>query len=451
MSTNESGLSSFFNAAATAVGTAVGTFIEGAEGEGGTPPTPPPRPSRSGSSQSQSDLDASIEAARAAAEELRWQRAEEERAAQRRAHAAALAEAHRQRVERMEALLSKRLASIDYVRRTHTADGAAVFREREQPHWLNSVRTPCELREAALGARRGGRSGGNGIGSASPTSSASSTPRDGGWVGAEDDDDDGGGADAASLFTQRERAGLDEQLQRRLRRWFRLCAGIAKLLGLENGLHTLQAASQLFTEYEYWTSTAAVRTMKLMMATTSATGLFPLSEMRIDASPRSGGRERDTPRGGSISRSSSSSTPRGGSVLGDDGNLHRQGSGEGSAAVNAVLFKHRGNVAYTYLPTPRISCGRLDYATVILSLCDVVGQLYSKLGDDECAEIAAFDALLALDKRIQKHIIEAIVVPLKGWAVSSSKRSIISLLSTSRRGAAVDDDHPPSLPSRAAR
>ena len=359
------------------------------------PPLPPPRMR----SVSKDDEAAARLAERKADEERRRRRRDEAAAAQRLADAEALAEAHRVRVERMETIVSKRLASIDYVRRTHTADGADAG--RVQPHWLNAARTPRELREAALGALVG--------------AGAASTRSGGGGGGG-----DGGGFDALPSSSReeyelREHARLATQLQARLRRWFVLCAGSAKLLGLENGIATLQAASQLFAEFEFWTSTPAVRGMKLMLAASSGTGLFPVSEVKLAEAP-------------SAQRHGSILSPRSPASAADDG----ASENVPIAVVHAVLHRHHGSVAYVYLPTPRVSCGRLDYATLVLSLCDVVGQLYSKLGDAECAEAGAFDALLALDRKIEKHVFEPLVEPLQAWAIATAKRSLGAL--TSRGG-----------------
>ena len=372
------------------------------------PPLPPPRTR----SVSKDDEAAARLAERKADEERRRRRRDEAIAAQRLADAEALAEAHRVRVERMETIVSKRLASIDYVRRTHTADGADAG--RVQPHWLNAVRTPRALREAALGAVVG---------------AGAASPRSGGG--------DGSGFDALPStseeeFTLRERARLEALLQARLRRWFVLCAGSAKLLGLENGVATLQAASQLFAEYEYWTATPTVRGMKLMLAASSSAGLFPVCEAKLaEASP--------TPRHGSILSPRSSAAPSADVGVGESSPI---------AVVNAVLHRHHGSVAYVYLPTPRVSCGRLDYAALVLSLCDVVGQLYSKLGDVECAEAGAFDALLTLDRKVEKYVFEPLVEPLQSWAIATAKRSLGAL--TSRGGGGSGLGGTPPLPPRGA-
>ncbi len=106
---------------------------------------------------------------------------------------------------------------------------------------------------------------------------------------------------------------------------------------MESGRSSLKGCLQLMLEYDYYTSSSAVQTMKLLLG--KEAGYFP----------------------DSIS----------GDVAGQE--------------IATWLLKNNGNINYEFLQVPNIP-GHMDYNEVVFILCQVLQQVYKRLLDPVMAE-----------------------------------------------------------------
>ncbi|KAF4315662.1 hypothetical protein BBO99_00009219 [Phytophthora kernoviae] len=158
----------------------------------------------------------------------------------------------------------------------------------------------------------------------------------------------------------------DKQIIRRGAQFFYLGIGLGRLVG--ESLHPELLAMdccQLLEELEFYFSSATVQGMKMMVAT-SSTLHEPL----------------------------------------DDENSPQYSVDE---AFRPAMHKWNQRPVYRRLMTPPIPFP-LDYREVLLSLCDILALIYSKLIEDSvCSEnLNLFQAIIRFDERIKKLFIDPV-------------------------------------------
>lgn len=141
---------------------------------------------------------------------------------------------------------------------------------------------------------------------------------------------------------------------------------LAKLVDQKSGVTLVRAVTQLLEEWEYYTASFSVQSMKYVMARNT---LFAFSQNAPQDS--------------------------------DSG----------------LLCKFNNDIIYQHLLTPSVSFDT-DFIEVISSLCEIVTSLYDTLlRDDDCyVNTDIFAAIIRNDRRIQKQVTEPIITDLSELA-----------------------------------
>ncbi|EQC34214.1 hypothetical protein SDRG_08417 [Saprolegnia diclina VS20] len=177
-----------------------------------------------------------------------------------------------------------------------------------------------------------------------------------------------------------------EALQRRCHQLYYMGLSLGKLLEMTNPSHLALEGCQLMEELDFFFLPSTLQNMKLVVAPKG-----PLYERPTEAS----GREKEL------------SEP------------HRP-----------TLRKWNQKPAYRRLLTPHISFP-LDYCELVVSLCEVLTLVYTKLLDETCSRNAhVFQATLRFDDKIKKLLLEAISKQLATIAAESIKDELATLRKT---------------------
>lgn len=164
--------------------------------------------------------------------------------------------------------------------------------------------------------------------------------------------------------------------------FFYLGLSASRILSLPAGVATVRACAQLVEEFEYYLSGTAMQSVKYFTAKPSAC-VYPQSQ------PAEGMSEIARP----------------------------------------VLFRFHNNIVYEYLQVPFVSFD-LDYVEVLLSLCDALTALYSKLQHEDCFNHQmVYDTVIRFDARMKHHVINLIAKELTELAGAKLRNEAASLRS----------------------
>jgi hypothetical protein len=182
-------------------------------------------------------------------------------------------------------------------------------------------------------------------------------------------------------------------LHERTKKFFLLGISVAKLLQKGPSFSTpnlVRASLQLFEEMEYYFSGHAVQSMRFMMAKPSP--LYPNSRW--------------------------------------EGSLDEP--------VKTHILRWDKEVVMQHFCTPHIPCS-LDYFGVLFSLCDILTQLYQRIGSGDTSSGSTqpfvFDAMKKLDAKVKHHLVNLVGKELTKAASILLENSVDKFLGLQPQGA----------------
>lgn len=139
---------------------------------------------------------------------------------------------------------------------------------------------------------------------------------------------------------------------------------IAKLIDTRKGSLLVRAITQLLEEWEYYTASFSIQSMKYVMARNTLTA-FPQNVSSNDS---------------------------------------------GESVDRGLLFKFNNDIVYQFLLTPSVSFD-MNFIEVMSCVCDILNSMYATLMNDEDCYMNSitFTAILRNDRRIQRQIVEPVV------------------------------------------
>jgi len=186
-----------------------------------------------------------------------------------------------------------------------------------------------------------------------------------------------------------------ESYKQRAVSFFYLGFSLARLLNLPNGTTFINSVCQLFEEWEYYFSGSAVQSVKYVLSRNS-TSNYPQT---LNINNRSSLQLLTTNE--PINTSKSFRPPS--------------------------LSRFNNTIVYEVLQCPHLSQS-LDYLQVLLSLCEVLTQLYSKLSHpDSYTNKSLYDAIVKLDLRIKHHFINLVSKELTELSFRIMRRDLLDV------------------------
>lgn len=195
-------------------------------------------------------------------------------------------------------------------------------------------------------------------------------------------------------FSQAHSSAVDPDLSRRLSRLFTLGLSLSGTLAIGEGDLFIAGLAQLMEEYEHHCGSAFFDVLGGMLGETSSAG------------GGGGGDSGDGDGGGSAAGLRSGGDTR--RVLISPAATTRRGTAS-DGAIRPKVGSYGDCVVYEFLkPLSNPFEHSLDFAAVVLSLCDVLDQVYMRLDAECCTQRAYFDAAVRFDARVQQHFFKLV-------------------------------------------